>query len=140
MDEDVEYTPADWQIRRVKMREESQPRDRALSAEETQRLVDAAQESSWPMLPLALKTAISTGARRTEIATMRWENISLDERTVTFPTTKNVKPRTIPLIREICEALHPWPSSKATCFVVQERRTSPSRSKPSGKMSLNGQS
>lgn len=125
LDEDVEYAPPDWQIPRVKMREESQPRDRALSTEETQRLLTAAKDSTWPLLSLVIKIAIATGARRTEISTMRWENISLDEGTVTFPHTKNGKPRTVPLLREICEALRPLAKQQGYVFTGARKKDQP---------------
>lgn len=124
-DEDVEYAPEDWVIPRVKMKEESQPRERCLTEEETQRLLHAAQESSWPMMHLLCWIATTTGARRNEIRTMRWEYVSLEERTVTFPETKNGKPRTVPLLREICEELRHYEKKSGYVFVGARKKDQP---------------
>lgn len=124
-DEDVEYAPEDWVIPRVKMKEESHPRDRCLTEEETQRLLTAAQASSWPMMHLLIRIATTTGARRNEIRTMRWEYVSLEERTVTFPTTKNGKPRTVPLLREICDELKLYAKQTGYVFTGTRKKNQP---------------
>lgn len=40
---------------------------------------------------------ILTGARRTEAAKLRWDQVDLGARTFTFPETKNKRPHTLPL-------------------------------------------
>lgn len=44
-----------------------------------------------------LLIALFTGMRRNEIASLRWENIDLDERKLHLPTTKNGDPLLLPL-------------------------------------------
>jgi integrase len=44
-----------------------------------------------------LEFVLLTGARKTEAACLRWENIDWDQKAVTFIKTKNGKPHTLPL-------------------------------------------
>lgn len=46
-----------------------------------------------------------TGLRRTEAATLRWENISFEDNTFTIPDTKNNEPHTLPLSTYLKELL-----------------------------------
>jgi integrase len=44
-----------------------------------------------------LLVALFTGMRRSEIATLRWEHVDLETRTLTVPITKNGDPLVLPL-------------------------------------------
>lgn len=52
-----------------------------------------------------LLIAIFTGMRRSEIASLRWENIDLEGRTLTVPKTKNGDPLELPLSNYLFELL-----------------------------------
>lgn len=47
-----------------------------------------------------------TGMRRTEAATLRWENVDLQARTLTLPDTKNGEPLTLPLSEYLLSLLN----------------------------------
>jgi integrase len=61
---------------------------KALSTEEVTRLREAAQRTRWaPFLDLAL----ATGARRGELAALRWENVDLDSGKITIRASLSQK-------------------------------------------------
>ncbi len=72
-------------------------RTRRLMDGERRRLEDACggcrNASVLPLIQLALETAM----RRGEILSARWQDLSIQNRTLLIPTTKNGHPRTIPL-------------------------------------------
>ncbi len=98
-----------------KVRKPSQPkgRDRVLSKEEENRLLDALRplnrRSPW-MLPLVI-LAIETGMRRSELLALRWSDIDLSRRTATLHTSKNGEGRIVPLSSRAAEVLHALPTS-----------------------------
>ncbi len=52
-----------------------------------------------------LLVAIFTGMRRSEIATLRWEHVDLDARTLTVPKTKNGDPLILPIAQFTADLL-----------------------------------
>lgn len=52
-----------------------------------------------------LRVALLTGMRRTEIGTLRWENIGFDSRVLTVPRTKNGEPLVLPLSTPLYDLL-----------------------------------
>ena len=50
--------------------------------------------------------ALLTGARRTNVLAMRWEQISFERTTWRIPDTKNGEPMTVPLVSEAVEILN----------------------------------
>jgi integrase len=74
-------------------------RARILTKEEEARLLAALEPSGrrnpW-MLPL-VRLALETAMRRSELLALRWHNVDLVRRTAYLPTSKNGKPRTVPL-------------------------------------------
>lgn len=79
---------------------------RFLSAEEEQRLMDAARLQSWVLLPLLIRLAIVTGLRRGALLGLRWGDVVLDGEAphVTVDRTKNgdahISPITPDLVAE----------------------------------------
>lgn len=79
---------------------------RFLSAEEEQRLMDAARLQSWVLLPLLIRLAIVTGLRRGALLALRWGDVILDGEAphVRVDRTKNgdshVSPITPDLVAE----------------------------------------
>jgi integrase len=55
--------------------------------------------------------AIETGMRFGEIAGLQWENVSVGNRTIFLPDTKNGESRTVPLSTRALNAIHALPSS-----------------------------
>jgi len=89
-------------IEKVKKHPEPRGRTRYLDEAERKRLLDACKASPNPLLYPVVLMAITTGARRNEILSLRWEDINLDA----MPTagqailkdTKNGEQRTITII------------------------------------------
>ncbi|MBR8333075.1 site-specific integrase [Burkholderia ambifaria] len=73
-----------------------QGRDRRLHPDEIQAIIDATESSD---LRDFIQLAVATGMRRGELASLRWENIDLDQRTARLPVTKTDTPRIVPLSR-----------------------------------------
>ena len=71
-----------------------QGRDRRVHPEEMQSIIDATESTE---LRDFIRLAVATGMRRSEIASLRWENISLERRTAHLPVTKTDTPRSVPL-------------------------------------------
>ncbi len=70
-----------------------------------QTVIEAKQLPAWWAAVMAepdyardfLLLALFTGMRRNEVASLRWENIDLDERKLHLPTTKNGDPLMLPM-------------------------------------------
>lgn len=76
---------------------EPQGRVRFLSDDERERLLGTAKQASNPFLYPAVILAISTGARRGEILSLRWEDVDLDKGWARIQKTKNGERRGIPI-------------------------------------------
>lgn len=90
---------------KVQKLKESAGRRRILSADEENRLMSAAQGSSWPMLAVFIRLCLTSAARKGEVLNLRWSNVQLDESVAILPTTKNGRPRALPLVQDVREAL-----------------------------------
>jgi integrase len=83
----------------------SKPRDRVLTAAELRSLWRACDEIGWPFAP-CVKLLMLTGARRSEVAKLPWDELSEDLSVWTLPAarSKNKRAHIIPLpplVREI---------------------------------------
>lgn len=85
---------------RMKPPAKEAPRERTLSDEEIADLWQACSEAGYPFGPL-LKMMLVTGQRRGEVATMRWQDVDLEEGTWTIPAAdyKTGVAHTVPLSR-----------------------------------------
>jgi integrase len=92
-------------IRRVKLLKENNKRSRFLSSEEGQILIDCAE----PHLKPILITALNTGMRKTEILTLKWENIDLRNGCILLHNTKNDERRDIPINENMRKVLKKLP-------------------------------
>jgi integrase len=89
---------------------EPKGRDRFLTEEEAEKLLNAARQplikSEWKKLPLLVSMALATGARASELTEkIRWERINWRERTVPIDDTKNGDPRVLVLPVPVVEEL-----------------------------------
>lgn len=89
-----------------------QGRDRRVHPDEMQSIMDATESTE---LRDFIRLAVATGMRRSEIASLRWENINLERRTAHLPVTKTDTPRTVPLSSVAVAVLH---ARKATGSAV----------------------
>jgi integrase len=87
----------DSPMRKVSKPKEPKGRVRFLSDEERKRLLTACQASRNPHLYIVVMLALSCGARKTELVSLRWPDVDLKRGTLTFHETKNGARRTVPL-------------------------------------------
>jgi integrase len=89
----IEFNP----VRNIKKPTLNPPRTRRLSDQEYRKLESALEHTDvdylWPLINLAVATAM----RKSELLNLKWENISLDDRTIHIPDSKNGSPRIIPI-------------------------------------------
>jgi len=76
---------------------------RALTSDEKQRLLKAADESLSPTLKTLVRAALLTGARSGELTSLRWRQVDFDQKTVTIGKAKTVAGtgRVIPMNDEL---------------------------------------
>ena len=86
------------------------PRDRYLDMKEVRAVYQAADLMGYPFAGF-LKVLILTGQRRTEVASMRWEDIDLDAGTwvLSSADTKSARAHLIPLAPQAVELLKATP-------------------------------
>lgn len=80
-------------VRQVKQLEERNRRLRYLLEDESKNLIDKCDQHLKPIVVMAL----NTGMRKSEILTLRWENIDLANKLILLADTKNNEPRQIPI-------------------------------------------
>ncbi len=86
---------------KVKIEKANNKIERFLTAEEEKRLLDASP--AW--LQEIITFALHTGARREEIISLKWFDVDLFKRAVTFLKTKNKEIRTVPLNQTVIDLL-----------------------------------
>lgn len=89
----LEHNP----MERVSKPKEPGGRVRYLSLDELPRFLTACRASNWPELYPAALLALSTGARRMEIMTLRWRQVELHRQLIVLERTKNGDRRSLPL-------------------------------------------
>lgn len=100
---------------------ESRGKDRVVSHEEEQRLLAKCQE---PLRTMILVCLYCGPRMRSELLTLKWENVDLVHRTLTIigGYAKNGKPRTVPLNSLVHDALtrHPHPPKAEWVFTTSK--------------------
>lgn len=84
--------------RSVERRPESDGRVRFLSDAERERLLDACRASKWPRLYLLVMLALTTGARRGELLSMKWADVDLERAVAHVGRSKNGDAKSLPLM------------------------------------------
>lgn len=101
------YLPHGNPVTQVRMPKRPKGRERRLSPEEEFRLLAALKAN--PVVHSLVVFATETGMRRGELASMRWEHLDQNGRTLKIPETKTDIPRVIPLSPRALEALRELP-------------------------------
>lgn len=85
-------------------------RDRVLDDNEIKTIWNACEDIGYPFGPL-VKTALLTAQRRTEVATMRWQDINEKEKCWVLPaeSAKNKRRHEVPLSDAVLSLLHSLP-------------------------------
>lgn len=89
----------------VRKLEETNGRRRILTPEEEDALIAEAERSTWPPMALFLRLALTTGARKSELRSLRWSDIDLSRRVAVLRKSKNGEQRTLPLVMSVRDAL-----------------------------------
>ena len=85
-------------ILKITKLKEPRGRTRYLSDDERERFLVVCKESKSPYLYLLVVLAISTGARKMEIASLKWQDIDLERGLIILHDTKNGEKRSLPLM------------------------------------------
>jgi integrase len=90
---------------KVKKAKEPDGRVRYLTPAERQALLDGANDR----LRLYIEAALQTGARRAELMRLRWADVDMKTRMVTFRKTKNGRNRSVPMTDDLAALLRGLP-------------------------------
>lgn len=85
---------------------ENPGRDRVLTHEEINRLLEACKESKSPYLYCFVLMSLTTGARQGEILNLEWRHIDFENQIAHLKETKNGHPRSISLVGPIIAELN----------------------------------
>jgi integrase len=91
--------------RAIERRAEHNERTRFLDDTECRRLLEACRASTWPRLYVLVLMALTTGARKGELAGLTWADIDLERCEASVTKTKNGDPRVLPLVPAVVEQL-----------------------------------
>jgi integrase len=109
------------QVRNVKLLPENNRRLRFLSVEECQTLIDCCAPHLKPIVTVALHT----GMRRSEILSLKWEQIDLTHGFILLDTSKNGERREIPIDNTLSEMFEEMPHSIESINVFTDRDGNP---------------
>lgn len=112
---EVEKNP----VRKVRMLQEENKRERYLSPEEEERLLRQLVGDREHLRPIVI-LAIHTGMRAGEILTLEWQQIDFARGTIHLDKTKSGKARTIPMNSRARQALESLKRESAYCFANPE--------------------
>lgn len=84
-------------VSRVSKFQENRGRTRYLSESEIKRLLDACKRCSNQYMYFIVVLALSTGARKNEILTLKWEQVDFERGVIRLDETKNGDQRGLPL-------------------------------------------
>ena len=93
---DYEWLPSN-PLRRVQKPPETPGRVRCLTPDERDVLLESCRQSGQHILYLVVLLALSTGARKMELMTLRWADVDLARGMLRFQRTKNGTRRSVPV-------------------------------------------
>src|SRR5262249_39634672 len=105
-------------VDQVKLPAPNNPRERRAGVDELERLLAACETRGQRWLASVIELAVETGMRRSELLSMRWDDVDLERRTVLLRHTKNGRPRTVPLSPRSIDIVGSIPRCGDTVFTV----------------------
>jgi integrase len=107
-------------VKNIRSKPENNERIRFLSDEERPRLFKACRTSQWSKLHLLVLMAITTGARKSELLNLTFNDIDFDRQTAYVQTSKNGQPRVLPLTNEVITELNKFRNQEASLIFNSE--------------------
>ena len=107
----------------VQLYECNNARERFLTAQETQQLRAALEDSENTQLRYIVPLLLLTGCRKRELLDSKWENFDIERRTWRIPTTKAGKARHVPLSAAVLSVLAQVPRLADCPYVVPNPKT-----------------
>jgi len=105
---------------------EKKGRTRYLSDNERERLFKACRDSKWDKLYLLVLMAITTGARRGELLSLRWDSVDIGKQTAYVMTSKNGEPKVLPLTNSVIGELNKFgPNANSLIFCSEIKPDKP---------------
>ncbi|KJV74945.1 phage integrase family protein [Orientia tsutsugamushi str. TA763] len=100
-----------------------QARERRLSYDEMGRFLHVLCGEASPLIRDFALLALYTGARKSNVLEMEWDNIDFERKIWHIPKTKNVKAQNIPLTNEIIEILQARKLTSKSKWALPNDRT-----------------
>lgn len=107
----------------VMLFETNNGRERFLTAEETQRLYAALDNSENTQLKSIVALLLLLGCRKQELFKARWEHVDLERRTWRIPLSKSGKTRHVPLSKQAIQVLTQLPRWQGCPYVIPNPKT-----------------
>lgn len=107
----------------VQLLEANNKRERYLTMEETQRLVEAIRESDNPQLQHIVPLLLLTGCRKRELLDACWEHFDIPRRSWRIPLSKSGLARHVPLSDSVVQLLEQVPRFADCPYVVPSPKT-----------------
>lgn len=104
--------------RGIKLLTVNNARERFLTAEETQRLIDVLNHSENTQLKYIVPLLLLLACRKRELLDAQWQDFDMDRRLWRIPMTKNGRPRHVPLSAKAIEILNQLPRWPGCPYVV----------------------
>lgn len=116
--------PKDWQnpCRHVQQRVEKNEIVRFLSDAERNALLTACKASSWSRLYVLVLMGLTTGARRGEMAALRWRDVDLERAEATVHRSKNGDKKVLPLVPGVVDELRKLRGGPDALLFASKRR------------------
>ena len=107
----------------IQMFDDPPMKERFLSPQEAQRLLESVQHSENPMLQYIIPMLILTGARRSEVLHAKWKDIDVANLSWRIPITKNGRPRHVPLSDSVIRLLKLIPFDQNCPYIFANPKT-----------------
>jgi integrase len=102
---------------------EEQGRERFLSQDETEALMQSIREDENRVAATAIELLLLTGARRNEVTQAKWDYVDFEKKTLFVPLSKSGKPRFIALNEPALQLLSTWKAQAKNDWVFPSDRT-----------------
>ena len=92
-------------MKKVSRLKEPDGRDRYLEEKELEKLLSACRENENPYLYPLVILALTTGARKMELLTLKWKQVKWDEKRIEISKTKNHDKKSLPIVGQGVNAI-----------------------------------